>query len=262
MSREDFEFKFKIIDLALGTLTDPFERDAYDAKLAEVISPGLGPASRNALVLRPETVARKAEAMAFKADAMALRADAMSIRADVKQFRQAEDAPKSTVARVLAGVKTPLRRIVVALGTVAAVAMIIQVLFVVYAVRKSEQIAKEAVKAEEKLIVQEHYQQYGERPKSAAEAALLEEERRRKENEQRAAEREKERAEEEARRFHQDFKRTAEEVSAELRHAEEVAKREEAYKRAQAEEEKRIAELAERERVEREKEKWQQILTR
>lgn len=261
LNREDFDFKLKIVNLAVATLADPVSRESYDASLAAIIPPVRGASSRNAVAVQSATMLRKAEAMALRADAMALRADALAIRADVPGAR-IEDSHQSALSRVLSSLKTPLKRIFIAFGTLAATAMVIQVAFLYFAVRKTEHTEGAAAKAEEKIIIQEYYQEHGVRPKSAIEASLLEQENRRRENELRAAERERQRTEEEERRFHESFRRTAEQVSADLRYAEQNAQREEAYKKAQLEQERLLRDQAERDRAVREQEKWQNILTR
>lgn len=263
LDREDFEFKQKLANLALATLSDPGARAEYDESIAAQGAPASAAAHRNALALRadPETITRRAEAMALRADALALRADALSIRTDASPLRVGDGEP-SMLARVLESLKSPFKRVVVAIGTLAATAMIIQVAFLFFAVRKSEQISADAARAEEQMILQEYYQKHGVRPKTAAEAKLLEEEHRRSERELRLAENEKQRAEEENRRFHESFKRTAEQVSADLRYAEENARREEELRKVRLEEERRAREAEERERAQQEQEKWRNVLAR
>lgn len=261
LSHEDYDFRLKLIDLALETLADRLSREAYDATLASSarLSPPAG-----AVMLPPnaDTLSRRADAMALRADAMALRADAMSLRTDVAPHDHDDAAPQTLLARILAGLKSPLKRVLIALGAVAALGMVAQSAFLFHAVRKTDQTASVAAKAEEQAIIQEHYQTYGVRPASAAEARLLQEQYRRQEIEQRAEERTRQREEEEYRRFREESRRVGEQVSADLARAEEAARREEARNREREEYEQRRREEAENERIRRQQAEWRRVLSR
>lgn len=265
LSHEDYDFRLKLINLAVETLADRLSREAYDATLATPptgttrLSPPAG-----AVMLHPnaDTLSRRADAMALRADAMALRADALSLRTDVTLPDPEETAPPSLLARVLAGLKSPLKRVLIALGAVAALGMVAQSFFVFQAVRKTEQTASVAARAEEQAIIQEHYQTYGVRPASAAEARMLQEQYRRQEIEQRNEERARQREEEEYRRFREESRRVGEQVAADLERAEEAARREEARNRERQEYEQRRQEEAENERIRRQKEEWRRVLAR
>lgn len=260
LSHEDFSFRLTLLNLALETLSDPVSRRAYDETLMSRMAPSRSP---HALALHEDAdiLSRRADALAFRADALALRADAMSIRADAAPFR-ADDGTQSLLSRIFSLLKSPLKKVFVALGTLAAIMMLAQTALLFFSAKQVEKAASTQARAEEQVQIQEYYQTHGVRPANATEARLLEMENRRRETETRVAEREKQRVEEEARRFQEESRRLGERVSADLRHAEEMARREEAQKKAEREEEVRRKEEAENERLEREREKWRTVLSR
>ena len=256
LSPEDFNFRLQLLNLARSTLSNPDERSYYDAKLANPGAPDNIAWKANAVIVSADNrnLSRRADTLALHADALALRAEAMAIRAGLPDG----------VAPLSSGAKSPVKRTVVIIGTVVATLMAIQMISMFFAARSREA----AMKAEEKIIIQEYYQTYGVRPASAAEARLLEAENRRKESEQRAAEREvqqeeyeKRRAETETQRSRDEVKRLADQVTADLSRAEEEARREEAEaaarKQRQIEEEAQRKEEAENLRLRRLQEKWQ-----
>jgi hypothetical protein len=106
--------------------------------------------------------------------------------------------------------------------------------------------------AEEKVILQEYYQENGIRPGSKIEADLLEVEARKKAEERHRSEEQ----ERKYKQFEEEGRRRADEVSANLRQAEEEARRADEYKRQQLAEAERNKKQAEFERIEAEKNKW------
>jgi flagellar biosynthesis GTPase FlhF len=182
----------------------------------------------------------------------------MSIKAGIAPFNL-EPSPRTTVSSVFNGAASSLINILTIFGTIIAVGMVIYVVSLLAARRLSEQV-DQVSKAEDKVAIQEYYQTHGVRPASKAEADLLEVENRRKENERRALEREKERAEEESARFEQESRRIGERVSDNLRNAESQTRYEEEQKKRQLDYEKHAKEEAERNRIEREKERWRDVL--
>lgn len=260
MSHEDFDFRLKLVNLALDTLCDSLSRRVYDEKLmSRMLSASAPPAV--AVQEDAETLARRADALAFRADALALRADALSIRSDGAPFKSS-DRPPTLTSRIFSALESPVKRIFIVIGTLAAIAMLVQTAFLFFSVRKVERTAAVESKAEEQIVIQEYYQKYGVRPANATEARLLEQENQRKENEARTDEREKQRAEEKARRFQEEARREGERVTSDLRYAEENLRREAAQKKAEREEEERRREEAEKARVDREREKWHSVLSR
>jgi curved DNA-binding protein CbpA len=265
---DEYNLKLKIINLAFDTLSTPTARAAYDAKLLATYAPAGGSASSNALALPsdPSSIALRAEAISLRAEAISLRADALSIKSVGTEF----DGKGNYQGFGQGGTFSPLpmiKKFIMLLGGVVAAWMVIQVLFLMTTSSRQPHInAEAAAKAEEKLIIQEYYQTHGVRVSSRAEVERLEAENRRQENERRTAEREKERQEEMARRFEQESRQRADEVSERLRYAEEQAReradREEAQKKWQEEERKRLAEEAEFNRIQREKDRWQETLRR
>lgn len=158
--------------------------------------------------------------------------------------------------------KSSLRTVAIAIGTLAAVAMLVQTAFVFFAVRKTENTVSAAARAEEQLVIEEYFQKYGVRPASAAEARLLEQANQRREREEREAERQQQRVEEDARRFEEDARQEGEQVAADLRQAEMTLEHETAWQKAQEEQEVRRREAEENERLRREQHRWRQVLSR
>lgn len=260
LSPEDLDFQLKLLKVAFHTLSTPMSRDAYDAQLAPPSPANIAvPTSVVALKPHVEAMALRADAMSLRAEAMSLKADALSLRADALPIKAAGDH-SATMFEFFNNLARPVKRILLIFGTLIAIGMVIQVLFLMFADPSVGYGSAEAAKAEEKVIIQEYYQEHGVRPASKIEAELLEVENRRRENEQRAADREKQRADEEYRRFVEDSRRSGEQVSAELRHAEAEARRDEEQKRMQLEEQKRQEEEAEIERIERERARWRNDL--
>lgn len=263
LGHEEFDYQLKLLNLARETLADSWLRRDYDDKLMSRPAAGKAARAQHSVALHPnaETMTRRADALSLRADALALRADAMSINTDAALFG-ADNPPPGLGSRILGGLQSSMRTVIVVLGTLAALGMVIQAASVVFAVRKIDATVATAAKAEEQMLIQEYYQKYGVRPASAAEARLLERENQRKESEERVAEREKQRMEEEARRFQEESRRIGERVSADLRHAEDEMRYEEARKKAAQEEEKRRQAAAEERRLQREQERWRHVLSR
>jgi flagellar biosynthesis GTPase FlhF len=205
--------------------------------------------------------------MVLRAEALALRADAMSLRADLSVAP--EEVPRSRFSRFMASLGAPWQRVLVVLGTLMAIGMVMQMLLVAYSVRNAESVAAAAARAEEQAIIQEHYQTYGVRPASAAEARRLEQayrqqeaEERRLEAEANKEERERQYAVEQERRFISDARAQAEQVANDLRNDEERLRHEAELGRAAREAEERRKLEEERQRAQREKEKWREVLNR
>ena len=266
LSLEDFNFRQQLLTLARSTLSNPDERSFYDIKLANAVAPNETDEMEwkaNALMVSAssDNLSRRADTLALHADALALRAEAMAIRAGL---------PGGALPPSADGAKSPIKRTVAIIGTVIATLMVLQMIAMYFSARSQQA----AIKAEEKVIIQEYYQTYGVRPESVAEVRRLEAENRRKASEESAAERavqkeefEKRQAEEEYQRSREEVKQLADEVSADLIRAEEAIRIEEAEaaeadarKKRQLEEEAQRKEEAENLRLRRLQEKWQRSL--
>ena len=264
---EDYRLKLQLIELAFATLSSPTSRRAYDQELAQLGGMTDPAPSTLALVAKvdPVSIALRAEAMSLRAEAISLRADALSIRSEAATFR-GSDRRAASSQDGLGAVMPALRKLLMLVGAVVAVWMVFQVMFLWAANRRIEANTGAATTANEKSALQEYYQNHGVMPANKTEADLLEAENRRKDIENRAAERAALKSEDDSKRFEEESRRRAREVSAELRDAEsqarEQAMREDEQKRYQAEEKKRRAEEAETNRIEREKQKWQDTLRR
>nr|WP_315225671.1 hypothetical protein [uncultured Albidiferax sp.] len=267
ISADDFDFKVKVLNVAFKTLSSPSSRAAYDAKLAASAPPAQAPA----LALVPqhndaEALSLRAEAMALRADAMTLRADAMVMRSGAAPFRESRHFAAIDSAPDVSGLAPVLRKILLVLGTLFAIACVAQVVAMVAGNRQASLAAAAAAKASEAAALQDYYQTHGVRPANQAELAKLQAEDLRKDNANRAAEREKARIEQEARRFEEESRRRGEQVSSELRMAElqakEQARREDERREWQQKEEARAKEQMERNRIERQKAEWREVLRR
>ena len=271
LGAEEFDFKAKVLNLALETLSNPSARHAYDAKLA--VSAGLRTppvmAAAPNLSLIPvqsdaETLSLKAEAMALRADAMTLRADAMAMRSGASPFRESRAFSDERSGSAITSVVPVVRKVLIVLGTLFAIAIVVQVIALKSANRQSMVDAAVAEKAREKVELQEYFQQYGVRPANKAELELLKAENRRKEETARKLADERERIEEDSRRFEENARRRGDQVSSALQMAEltakEQARREDERKEWQKKEEQRVNEQIERNRIERQKAEWRDVM--
>jgi curved DNA-binding protein CbpA len=159
--------------------------------------------------------------------------------------------------------KSPLRMILTVIAGLMAAGMVMQLAFMSLAYRHTaaamdgaEHVNGEVSKAEEKVILQEYYQEHGVRAGSKIEADLLDVERRSKENEARAKTNELQEQDRKYKQFVEESKRVGDQVSYDLHRAEEQARVEAERKQQQLAEEKRKQEDAERMHIESEKNKW------
>jgi curved DNA-binding protein CbpA len=264
---DEYELKLKIIDLAFKTLLNHSSRNAYDAELAAGMVAAGGSTPPAGLVLQPDAsaISLKAEAIALRAEAISLRVDALAMKSDVAAFGAPSIQEASGQTAVFA-VMPNLRKIAMFLGVLLAGWMVVQVFSLLMLNRHTSLNDEAAAKANEKVIIQEYYQTHGVRASSKAEVQQLEAEARRKEAEDRQLEREKIKAEENAKDFEKESRIRAEQVSSELRYSEnqaqEQARREEAEKKREQELEKKAREEAENNRIEKEKQRWQETLRR
>lgn len=271
LNREDIDFKLKVINVAFHTLSTPISRDAYDAQLATLNAPENVSLSRDVVALKPvvESIYLRSDAASLRADAASLRADALLLRADAMSLKisatpleagDSHESPFKMITSAFSNLASPLKKLLTILGTIVAIGMVLQVVFLLLVNRETENTQGST---SEKLYLQQYYQENGVRPASKIEADLLDAEKRRVEaenrrieNERRTAEREKQRIDEENRRFAEESRRMGEKVSENLRRDEEKAHYEEERKQEKLEQEKRHLEEAELNRIEREKDRW------
>lgn len=245
MNREDVDLKLKLVSLAFQTLKDQNSRDAYDAKLAtHTVTPNVpAPINVDALSLKADAISLKADAAALKADAVLLKADTMALKIIAAPSRAAAGAHH----------RSPLKMVLTIIASLMAIGMVIQVVFVVWLSFNKDAAMGAASKAEEKVILQEYYQEHGVRPGSKTEADLLEMENKRKENELnelRKTERETEKQEREYQRFVEESRRVGEQVSGNLRRDQE-REEQRAHNEAERKNQQLLREQYEREEAER-----------
>lgn len=263
LGREDFELQSRLVRVAFTTLSTPLSRDAYDAHLT-ISKEAAAPAPMALVPMdKPDAVSLRADAMVLRAEAMALRADALALKAEVASG-QFEPSRKPVGHFIPPLLLASSRTLLLTLGTLAAVAMVIKLLFLFMGSQQSDDGSKARSAAEDKLIAQEYFQTHGVRPTNRAELELLEANRRREEAAQRKVDEDKRRTEDNDRRFAEESRRRGDQVSAELQFAEErarQARQEEKRQEQERQEEKRRDAIAERERIEADRARWREILT-
>lgn len=260
----DTEIARKVLRVALTTLSDPGSRAAYDAKLrlqAQGDQPA--PAAALALVPLPEAAVPH-DPHALQAEVLSLRADALALRADALAARARAGAPPIGLEPLRKGLSGTVRAVLIALGTLMAASLVFQLMMGGF--RRGSTPDGSAA---EKVMLQEFYQTHGVRAASRAEAELLEAELRRKENEARRAEQETQRTEEERRRAQDEERRWLERAGEQVRQSEENARlagereaQQIEYEQARRREAEQRQAEAERWRIEREQQKWQEVLRR
>ena len=219
LSREDFTLQRRLLKVAHSTLSTPLSRDAYDAHLHHRSEP----AGSDSTALALSTSAQQSAAQ-IRAEALLMRADALSLRADALGLKAGAGLAEGPIAsRLLSYFKTAL----LTLGTLAAVGMVIQVVFMFTVNRQALEAARAPMASDEKTYLQEYYQTWGVRPATRAEAEAMDAERRANEEAKRAQQRietEKKKAEKLERDFETESRKRAEQVSAELQRAQERAR--------------------------------------
>lgn len=263
LSHEDYTLRLRVLKVALSTLSAPNLRAAYDAHLS--VSAPAAPGSALQVMAAPADKGVsdiRADAMLMRAEALALRADALGLKADVL----AGHGPDATapVKAALSHLGKGFKTVLLTLGTLAALSMVLKIIFMFTASGSPDQVGGVRNQAaEDKVFLQDYYQTHGVRPANRAEAALMDAERRKTEEARRAQsqqEDEKKKAAQVERDFEEDAHRRGEQVAAELRFEAEKARQAQAQEdRQKAEEERRKAE-AERRRIDAEQAKWQRIL--
>lgn len=255
MGHEQYEAELKILNAAFDILSNPQARKVYDARQTtkpelEFTLEELDPPPGRAIKPFPnEALSREADVLSLRAEAVALRAEALATKLSLREEfpRERESIWRSSLMRFA---------MLVVAGVIGF--LVIRMILGYSLLNQIVQHKQEATEAEERVIIQEYYQTYGVRPASAAEARLLMAERQREEKEQREAEREQQREIEERRRISEESRRIGEQVSRDLRLAEEQEER----KRQRLADEKRAQEQAEQEKHRAQQEEWNRILRR
>lgn len=267
LTHEDYNMQQRLLRVAYNTLSSPTTRDAYDAQLMErsqAAQPAKGlqmipitPSPNPAADLRTDALLLRAEAMALRANALELKADAAS--------GHAMPTTGWSQPSGLRSIFSSFKKLIFALGVLAAIGMVINVMTLLTRNRSSGEYVGNRSQVEEKVYLQEYYQTYGVRPASRAEAQLMDAERRKTEAAQRAqdaATQQNYRATQTEKEFENDARRRAEQATAELRYAEEKAQQAQQEERYRKEEEQRRSEELERQRVQALEAQWRRTLGR
>ena len=258
----EIETEWKVVNMAFQTLSNEKLRKSYDARLnpqvahvapvaapAPTPTPQTPPTALNSLTLvskveNASALSMKAEAASLKADAATMMAQAALMKADAINLHNSGGSTLKVVNSVGKG----LRFVLTMLGS-----FFVLVLFLAWCGSGRKQADE---KAHERLIIEQHYQQYGVRPKSKAEAELMEAEHKRTENARREVDREAQKVrdqEREHQRFVEDSRRLGQEVSRKVQYEAERAERQErmeAERKAQQEQQEKFRkEEAERRRL-------------
>jgi hypothetical protein len=252
LSREDCEFRLKLLDMALDTFSDQASRDAYDAKLASSPVP-----SNAAFPVRvASSPAEEVRALELVAAVEGKRTTALVGYDDRKLQLQAVSSTVSAAGR-------SLRTILRIIAGLLVLGFVLKMGQMAMASRHDGHRSKEIARAEEMLVIQQYYKKHGVRPASRAEAEFLEQENRRKENELRRVEFEKARQDSELRSFVQESREIGQRVHEDLVYAEEQARYEDKVKQRELQRQRDmyIEREEQRERAQRESQEqreWQE----
>lgn len=270
---ESYKLQQRLLQVAWSTLSNPQSRDAYDASQAVRQEPVAASPALALVPMQPpaEAVHLRADAMLLRAEAMALRADALGLRADAATPSLASRTPFTPAAdsSALSGLGPSLRRILAALGAATALLAAFKLVFWLWTPHPLEVSGTARQQAEDKVFLQDYYQTYGVRPANRAEAAALDAARLDKQNAQKAAlaaQNAQRKAIDSEKKFEEESRRRAEQVSTELHYTEEkarmAAQEEERRQRYDRETERARAEEAERRRTQAQQAEWQRTLSR
>lgn len=220
----DVDFQIQTLNVAHTTLSSPSSRLTYDTRLAQEQRAALQ-ASSSAVQLPGHGLANQASSPAWTQD-LPPEAAAILQRANrASAGLPAERAEGPAWLGLMSTAKASAGRVLAALGALVVLSTAANW----YLRRPLAEAADGRMPvvrvdpAEERIQLQEYYQQHGVRPANLADMQLMEQERRAREQAERDAARQQEKAEFERRRFEEETRRRAEEVSANLRRAEEEA---------------------------------------
>ncbi len=233
LTAQDAAMQLKMVNMALQVLRDTMTRAAYDAKLSQPTGLAVTP-----LAVGTEALSVKVDSVSLKADAAALMAQAAMLNANALSMHYAA-MPQSGGLQASSGFFKTFRFGFTVLGAIVAISMVTMVLSLGRC-SGGRIAAQEDAMAQEKLMLQEYYQQYGVRPANKAEMDLLQAQNRKDEAARRSAEAAGRTAEmaadkkaREEQRFIDETQKLGERVTENLRRDEEHAKqlvREEDYK--------------------------------
>jgi curved DNA-binding protein CbpA len=220
---QDAATQLKLVNMAYQVLRDNMTRAAYDAKLAQ----------QTALTVTPpvdgQALSVKVDSVSLKADAAALMAQAAMLNANALSMHYSATAQGAGLQSGGGFFKT-FRFGLTVLGAVLAVSMVVMVLSLGRCSGGGGSMQQDA-KAQEKLMLEEYYQQYGVRPSSRAEMNQLEAQRRKdeaakrsEESASRAAEMAADKRAREEQRFTEDTQKLSQRVTENLQRDEERAK--------------------------------------
>jgi curved DNA-binding protein CbpA len=227
LSAADAVSQIKVVNIAFQVLRDQMSRGVYDAKLNQQTALALVPRSADteALTLKMDATVLKADAAALLAQAAMANANALALNYGV--------TPQGLGGQARSSFFKTFRFGFTVLGAIVAISMVVMVVSGGRGSNLALEI-KAHEKAQEKVMLQEYYQQHGVRPSSKAEMDLLEIKRRKEEAETRTADRMADKKTRDAERFKEENERLGRQVSENLQRAEEYARqleREEDYKK-------------------------------
>lgn len=229
LRREEIDLKLQMLDLAFNTLSDQEARDAYDAQLATHKTPEniAVPVNTNVVSRRPDSKSLMIAAAIEDTHKMAASIDA------------GYPTPLTIMATTVNSSASSLGKLLRVFVGLLVLGFVINGALAILGNRRQEHPTSAVSKAEEKVIIQEYYQEHGVRPGSKEEVDLLEIENRRKENERRAAALEQQKKDEAYNQFVEESRRMGDQVSRDLQRAEERARYEAEQKQQQLEQTKR-----------------------
>ncbi len=220
----EVDFQIQTLNVALTTLSSPSSRLTYDTRLAQEQRAALQ-ARSPASPLSGSAAANAASPAAWAQD-LPPEAAAILERANRARAGLPPEPPEGPALRgLLSFAGASAGRVLAALGALVVLSTAANW----YLRRPLMEAADGRMPVarvdpmEEKIQLQEYYQQYGVRPANLADMQLLERERRAREQAEREAAHAQQKAELERLRFEEETRRRAEEVSANLRRAEEDA---------------------------------------
>ncbi len=198
--------------------------------------------------------------LAYNTLSVSMSRDAYDAKLKFKDTPQKIDEEIKLKVAIDESRNSPLRRVLAVIAGVMVIWLSMQLIYMFIVYRNNGGVIQTptdaASQAEEKVRMQEYYQEHGARAGSKIEADLLDKEQRKKESEQRLKENEKKEQERKYKEFLEESHRVGEQVSNDLRRAEEVARIEAERKREQEEQEKRRNQEMEQRRIENERNKW------
>ncbi len=260
----DYQRRLELINNAYAAIASPSSRGVYDEQFSAGRALGLAASAAPSVREDTASLALRAEAISLRAEAVALRADALAIHAQHDHGGRVPGAAAPAYGKLNS--MAAIKRLAMVIGAAVATWMLIQVATQLFTHRAINAAVNAGNSAREKTVIQDYYQTHGVRPRSAAEAELLDAEQRKKEVESRKIERDKTKQLEDLRRFEEEGQRRADQVSRDLRYSEnqarEQVRHDDEQKANRLEQKKEAAESAERARIARQEAQWRDALGR